>query len=84
MRQPLIGLTDAQEAAVTVPAAVLYSSEDTTFDRDAALATATRLHTRLIAGLPGARHLALLGEPERFATALASVLAELPPEQPPG
>ena len=73
VRQPLIGLTDAQEAAVEVPVGVLYSDEDTSFDRDAALATAARLHTRLIAGLPGARHLALLGEPERFAAALSSV-----------
>jgi pimeloyl-ACP methyl ester carboxylesterase len=84
IRQPLIGLTDAQEAGVTVPAAVLYSGDDTTFDRVAALATASRLHTGLIAGLPGGRHLALLGEPERFASALASVLAGLPPEQRPG
>ena len=80
VRQPLIGLTDAQEEAVRVPAAVVYSGEDTTFDRDAALATAARLRTGLVAGLPGARHLALLGEPERFATALASVLVVLVPQ----
>ena len=78
VRQPLIGLTDAQEAAVAVPVGVLYSDEDTSFDRDAALATAARLHTRLIVGLPGARHLALLGEPEQFAAALGPVLAALP------
>lgn len=79
VRQPLIGLTDAQEAAVTVPAAVLYSDEDTSFDRRSALATADRLHTGLIAGLPRAQHLALLGEPEQFASALTSVLAAFPP-----
>ena len=83
VRQPLIGLTDAQEAAVAVPAAVVYSSDDTTFDRDNALATAARLRTRLVAGLSGARHLALLGEPERFASALAAVLVVLAPDAQP-
>jgi hypothetical protein len=39
------------------------------------LATAGRLHNGLVALLPGARHLALLDDPERFATALESVLA---------
>jgi pimeloyl-ACP methyl ester carboxylesterase len=77
VRQPLIGVTDNQEVAVRVAAAVVYSAEDDTFDRDAALATAARLHTGLVAGLPGARHLALLGDPERFATALGSLLAGL-------
>jgi pimeloyl-ACP methyl ester carboxylesterase len=81
VRQPLIGLTDDQEVGVAVPAAVVYSGQDDTFDRDAALATAARLHTGLVAGLPGAGHLALLGEPERFATALGSVLARLPTRQ---
>ena len=79
LRQPLIGLTDNQEVAVTVPTAVVYSAEDDTFDRYAALALAGRLHTGLVAGLPGARHLALLGDPERFASALGSVLAGLRP-----
>ena len=78
VRQPLIGLTDNQEVAVTVPAAVVYSAEDDTFDRDTALATAGRLHNGLVALLPGARHLAVLGDPERFATALGSVLAGVP------
>lgn len=77
LRRPLIGLTDAQENAIAVPAAVLFSSEDSTFDRASALATATRLHTGLVAELHGARHLALLGEPERFAAALAPLLAAL-------
>lgn len=78
VRQPLIGLTDAQEVAVTVPAAVVYSAQDTTFDHDAAVATAARLHTGLITGLPDAGHLALLGDPPRFAAAVSSVLARLP------
>lgn len=70
LRRPLIGLTDVQETAVSVPTAILYSSEDGTFSRPEALATAARLRTSLVAELPGARHLALLGEPERFAVAL--------------
>lgn len=74
VRLPLIGLTDRQEAAVTVPTAVLFSSEDSSFDQAAAVATAARLHTHLVTGLPGARHLALLGEPEPFAVALESQL----------
>jgi pimeloyl-ACP methyl ester carboxylesterase len=77
LRRPLIGLTDAQESTIAVPAAVLFSSEDSTFDRASALATAGRLHTGLVAELAGARHLALLGEPERFAAALGPLLAAL-------
>ncbi len=77
LRRPLIGLTDAQESAVAVPTAVLFSSEDTSFDRASALATAARLRTPLVAELAGARHLALLGEPERFAAALGPQLAAL-------
>jgi pimeloyl-ACP methyl ester carboxylesterase len=77
LRQPLIGLTDQQETAITVPTAVLYSAEDSTFDRAEALATAARLHTDRIAGLPQARHLALLAEPDRFAAALEPELRTL-------
>ncbi|WP_433785294.1 alpha/beta fold hydrolase [Actinomycetospora sp. CA-101289] len=76
-RRPLIGLTDAQVATVAVPTAVLYSSEDGSFARSDALATAARLRTDRVAELPGARHLALLGEPERFAAALVPLLDAL-------
>ena len=74
LRQPLIGLTDAQETTIAVPTAILYASEDGSFTREQAQATAARLRTSLIAGLPGARHLALLGEPDRFAAALTPLL----------
>ncbi|MDD7921782.1 alpha/beta hydrolase [Actinomycetospora callitridis] len=74
LRQPLIGLTDAQETTIAVPTAVLYAGEDGSFTREQAQATAARLRTSLIAGLPGARHLALLGEPDRFAAALTPLL----------
>jgi pimeloyl-ACP methyl ester carboxylesterase len=77
LRQPLIGLTDAQEAAVAVPTAVLFSSEDSSFDQADALATAARLRTSVVAGVPGARHLALLGEPDRFVAALEPELHTL-------
>jgi pimeloyl-ACP methyl ester carboxylesterase len=77
-QQPLIGLTDAQETAITVPTAVLYSSHDETFDRASALLTAARLHTRLITGLPRGQHLALLGEPTRFTSLLTQQIARLP------
>ncbi|WP_328305662.1 hypothetical protein [Actinomycetospora sp. NBC_00405] len=39
-----------------------------------AQATAARLRTSLIEEIPGARHLALLGEPDRFAAALIPLL----------
>ncbi|GAA4898055.1 alpha/beta fold hydrolase [Actinomycetospora straminea] len=77
VRRPLIGLTDAQETTVAVPTAVLYSSDDESFARPQALATAARLRTHLVTELPGARHLALLGEPERFAAALRPQLDAL-------
>ncbi|MEJ2865549.1 alpha/beta fold hydrolase [Actinomycetospora flava] len=70
LRSPLIGLTDAQERAVTVPTAIVYCSEDGSFGRAEALAMAERLHTERVVELPGARHLALLGDPERFAATL--------------
>lgn len=77
LRQPLIGLTDQQETSIAVPSAILYSDQDTTFDRASAFAAAERLHTRLITGLSGARHLALLGEPQRFAAAIEPELNAL-------
>ena len=82
IRQPLIGLTDEQETHIVAPTAVLSSSEDNSFGHAAALATAARLRTPLVAELPGARHLALLGEPERFAAALGPELAALGPPPP--
>jgi pimeloyl-ACP methyl ester carboxylesterase len=81
LRQPLIGLTDPQETAIRVPIAIVYSSEDGTFDRASALATAARLHTDRVVGLPGLRHLALLGEPDRFAAALEPELHALTPSR---
>jgi pimeloyl-ACP methyl ester carboxylesterase len=76
-RQPLIGLTDDQERQIRVPTAVISSSEDTSFDHTQAVATAARLHTTLVAELPGARHLALLGEPDRVAAAIRPQLVAL-------
>ena len=76
-RQPLVGLTDDQERQVRVPTAVLSSGEDRSFDHTQAVATAARLHTGLVAELPGARHLALLGEPDRVAAAVAPQLTAL-------
>ncbi len=74
LRRPLIGLTYGQEEAVRVPTGVIASSEDETFDLSSARATAARLRTDRVAVLPGARHLALLGDPGAFAAALATVL----------
>lgn len=76
-RRPLIGLTDAQETTVAVPTAIVYSSEDGSFSGPQVQATAARLHTSLVAELPGARHLALLGEPDRFAAAVRPEIAAL-------
>ncbi|GAA4780091.1 alpha/beta hydrolase [Actinomycetospora chlora] len=81
-RRPLIGLTDAQETQVAVPTAVLFSSEDGSFTRPQAQATAARLRTDRVAELSGARHLALLGEPERFAAALVPLLDGIAPTVP--
>jgi pimeloyl-ACP methyl ester carboxylesterase len=78
LRRPLIGLTDEQERAVTVPTAVLFSGADPIFDRASALATGARLRSGTVTGLPGARHLALLGEPQRFASALEAELHTFP------
>ncbi|MCD2189219.1 alpha/beta fold hydrolase [Actinomycetospora soli] len=76
-RQPLIGLTDDEERRLQVPVAIVFSELDTSFDRDAAAAMAERVRTPLVAGLPGARHLALLGDPERFAAAVTPLLDRL-------
>jgi pimeloyl-ACP methyl ester carboxylesterase len=73
-RKPLIGLTDAQEQAVRVPVGIVFSSEDGSFDRASATATAARLHTTAVEELAGERHLALLGAPTRFAAAVERVL----------
>jgi pimeloyl-ACP methyl ester carboxylesterase len=76
-RQPLIGLTDDQERGIRVPVAVFSSSDDHSFDHPQALATAARLHTGLVAELPGARHLALLGEPDQVAALIRPQLIAL-------
>nr|WP_246326208.1 alpha/beta hydrolase [Actinomycetospora corticicola] len=76
-RQPLIGLTDDEERRIRVPVAIVYSELDTSFDADDAAAMAQRVRTPLVTGLPGARHLALLGEPERFTAAIAPLLERL-------
>jgi pimeloyl-ACP methyl ester carboxylesterase len=78
LRAPLVGLTYPEESAITVPAGVLYSAEDLSFDRRSAGETATRLHTQDVVCLPAVRHLALLGQPEQFAAALQRVLGQLP------
>jgi pimeloyl-ACP methyl ester carboxylesterase len=76
-RQPLIGLTDDQERQIRVPTAVFSSSDDSSFDHTQAVATAARLHTTLVAELPGARHLALLGEPDQVAAAVRPQLTAI-------
>jgi pimeloyl-ACP methyl ester carboxylesterase len=82
-RQPLIGLTDDQERQIRVPTAVFSSSDDRSFDHTQAVATAARLHTGLLAELPGARHLALLGEPDQVAAAVRPQLIALAAEATP-
>jgi pimeloyl-ACP methyl ester carboxylesterase len=82
-RQPLIGLTDDQERQIRVPTAVFSSSDDRSFDHTQAVATAARLHTGLVAELPGARHLALLGEPDQVAAAVRPQLTALAAEATP-
>jgi pimeloyl-ACP methyl ester carboxylesterase len=75
LRQPLIGMTYAQERSIHVKAAVIYGTDDpemTTADADA---TAARLHTRLVVPLPGAPHLGMLAAPAATAAAIARVAA---------
>ena len=55
----------------------MFSELDTSFDAADAAAMAQRVRTPLVAELPGARHLALLGEPERFAATVAPLLDRL-------
>lgn len=74
VRRPLIGLTYAQEQAVRVPVGIVASSEDRSFDPASVRATAARLRTERVAELPGARHLALLGDPVAFTAAVERVL----------
>ena len=82
-RRPLIGLTDDEERRVRVPADSLdqvtryVGGEHPSLDHTQAVATAARLHTTLVAELPGARHLALLGEPDRVAAAIRPQLVAL-------
>jgi pimeloyl-ACP methyl ester carboxylesterase len=82
-RRPLIGLTDDQERAIRVPTAIVFSTQDRSFTGTQVTDTAARLHTDRVAELTGARHLALLGEPERFAAAVAPELAALSRPGPP-
>lgn len=78
-RRPVVGLTDDQERAVRVPTAIVYSTEDRSFTGTQVADTAARLRTDRVAALPGARHLALLGEPDRFAAAVVPLLASFSP-----
>ena len=73
LRQPLIGLTYAQERQVHVPAAVVYGSRDPQMDRASAMATAVRLHTHVVVAIPGAGHLVMLAAPRALAAALEHV-----------
>ncbi|MHC1558914.1 alpha/beta fold hydrolase [Actinomycetospora sp. C-140] len=77
IRSPLIGLTDAQETAIAVPTAIVAGTEDGSFSGPQVTAMAARLRTSLVAEIPGARHLALLGEPDRFAAAVTPLLDAL-------
>jgi pimeloyl-ACP methyl ester carboxylesterase len=73
LRQQVIGLSFAQERQIEAPAAVLYGGRDPQMTAADAQATAARLHTDLVAPIPGAGHLGMLSDPE----ALASLLTRL-------
>ena len=64
LRQPLIGLTYAQEARIHTPAAVVYGARDPEMDAASARATAARLHTDVVVAVPGAAHLPMLSAPD--------------------
>lgn len=73
LRQPLIGLTYAQEREIHVPAAVVYGRQDPEMGATSASTTAARLHTDVVVAVPGAGHLAMLAAP----AAVTAVLARL-------
>jgi pimeloyl-ACP methyl ester carboxylesterase len=75
LRQPLIGMTYAQERSMHVKAAVIYGTDDPEMTAGDAEATASRLHTHLVVPLPGAPHLGMLSSPTATAEAIARVAA---------
>ena len=71
LRQPLIGLTYAQEAGLRTPASVVYGSRDPEMSARDAKDTAVRLHTTDVVEVPGAPHLVMLAAPDALAEVLA-------------
>ena len=67
LRQPLIGLTYAQERQIHVPSAVIYGSQDPEMAAASARSTAARLHTDVVVAIPGAAHLPMLSAPGTVA-----------------
>ena len=66
----LIGLEPSQLTRIRVPAAVVYGSEDPEMPAALARETADRLHAPPPIAVPGARHLVMVSDPRRLATAL--------------
>ena len=68
LRQPLIGLTYAEERQIHVRSAVIYGSQDPTMSAAGARSTAARLRTDVVVAIPGAAHLPMLSAPATLAT----------------
>jgi pimeloyl-ACP methyl ester carboxylesterase len=79
LRQPLIGLTYAQEQQIHVPSAVIYGSEDHEMTAASARSTAARLHTDVVVAIPGAAHLPMLSAPDTVATEVRRFVRRPPP-----
>ncbi len=68
LRQPLIGLTYAEERQIHVRSAVIYGSQDPTMSAAGARSTAARLRTDVVVAIPDAAHLPMLSAPATLAT----------------
>ncbi|UQX88681.1 alpha/beta hydrolase [Jatrophihabitans telluris] len=77
LSRQLIGLTYQQEAAITVPAAVMYGTADSEMTSAQAAQTATRLHTKRIVALVGAHHLGMISDPALVAARLSDLAANV-------
>jgi pimeloyl-ACP methyl ester carboxylesterase len=79
LRQPLIGLTYAEERQIHVPAAVIYGSQDPEMAAASARSTAARLHTDVVVAIPGAAHLPMLSAPGTVAAEVERLVRRLRP-----
>jgi pimeloyl-ACP methyl ester carboxylesterase len=71
LRQPLIGMTYAEERGIHVPATVLYGANDPEMSNSDARATAGRIGSSSVVSIPGAHHLGMLSSPAATVAAIS-------------